>query len=81
MSQQRGSNSFKCLDYGDGRFTRDQNEMEKIARSYLEDLFTMKHGMMGLNHILIGVERCITEEANIELTAVYTVDEVDKCQK
>ncbi|KAA3473191.1 reverse transcriptase [Gossypium australe] len=50
--------------------------MEKIASSYFVEIFATKVGESGISHILSGVDKCNTKEANTELTASYIEKEI-----
>lgn len=71
------NDTIKCLEYGDGKVTREGAEMEKIARGSFEEIFVTK-GVSELNHILFGVERCIFDKANALLIAKNMNEEVFK---
>ncbi|KAH1130176.1 hypothetical protein J1N35_001554 [Gossypium stocksii] len=68
-------NTIKCLKHEDGRKTRDNVEIEVIARRFFKNLFSTS-GVSDMEHILLRVERCISNDANIMLTGKYIEDEV-----
>ena len=49
------------------RETNDIQEMAEIARSYFQNLFKAKE-KGHYEHLLSGIERCISEEDNQRLT-------------
>ncbi|KAA3480176.1 reverse transcriptase [Gossypium australe] len=58
-----------------GRETEIRQDIEDIARSYFQKLFrTEERGRS--EHLLSGIEKCITEEENFQLTAPYTKEEI-----
>lgn len=75
-SQRRHVNIIKCLEYDDGRRTDVGVEMKRISKIFFENLFISQSGVSRRDHILFGVERCISEEDNIIFTSVYTEEEV-----
>ncbi|KAA3475399.1 reverse transcriptase [Gossypium australe] len=61
----------------DERETKEIHEMEAIARSYYQNLFST--GRWGnYEHLLTGIDRCIFEEDNSRLTARYTKEEIQE---
>ncbi|KAA3469546.1 non-ltr retroelement reverse transcriptase [Gossypium australe] len=64
----------------DGRETDKIEEMEEIARSYFQHLFST--GRRGnYNHILSGIDRCIFDEDKSKLKANYTKEEIREALK
>ncbi|KAA3462404.1 reverse transcriptase [Gossypium australe] len=59
----------------DEEHVNDKEGMATIAKNYFQDLFTSR-GISNTELILDGVERCITEAINVQLTAEYTVEEI-----
>lgn len=59
----------------DGRKTKALQEMEGVARSYFQKLFST--GQRGsYEHLLSGIGRCIHDEDNKQLTVKYTKEEI-----
>lgn len=58
-----------------GRETEDIQEMAEIAKSYFQNLFEARE-KGHYEHLLSGIERCISEEDNQRLTVQYTKEEV-----
>lgn len=54
----------------------DLVEMREIAKRFFEDLITIKGSNGDLSHILSRINRCITEEANLDLTSPFTKEKV-----
>lgn len=74
-------NTSKSLDYVNGRLTEDFANMEKITTCFFAKFFTSKGGVNLRDHILSGVGKCITNEANFHLTVSYTKEEVCEALK
>lgn len=53
-----------------------QDDMGTIAKGFFEDFFTTRQGTIGRSHILSGMKRCITKDANLELTVSFTEEKV-----
>lgn len=53
----------------------EEVKMERIARSFFQNLFSTK-GIGVTDHILTGVENCISNEANLMLMEKFTEGEV-----
>lgn len=51
--------------------------METITRDFINDLFTSTKGVRDFHHILPGVERSISKDANNELIKPFVKEEVD----
>ncbi|KAA3486763.1 reverse transcriptase [Gossypium australe] len=63
------------MRFEDGRETEEIYEMEGIAGSYFQNLFST--GRRGnYKHLLTGINRCIFEEDNSWLMASYTKEEI-----
>lgn len=75
-SQRRRVNTMNFLEYGDGRSTRDIDEMVDIAKGFFKKLFTSKHNNNGMAHILSSVDCCVAEPSNVELCKPFIEDEV-----
>lgn len=71
VTQRRSKNTIKLLETGDERLTSDQNRMAQIAKLYFKDLFTSRQGLNDMSYILSGIDGCIFEEKNLELTAAF----------
>lgn len=54
---------------------RDVRYIENIARNYFQNLFSSK-GCGNFDHILSGIEICVSEEVNSKLIAKFTKEEV-----
>ncbi|KAA3482842.1 reverse transcriptase [Gossypium australe] len=79
-TQKRRRNLIQKLQFEDGRETKVFEEMEEIARSYFQHLFSA--GRMGdYNHVLDGIDRCVLEEDNPKLKASYSKEEIRKALK
>ncbi|XP_040957843.1 uncharacterized protein [Gossypium hirsutum] len=76
-SQRRKYNRIQRLKFDDGRETEDCREMEAIASSYFLKLFSTG-GRNCYEKILLGIDRCISEEDNTKLKARYTKEEIWK---
>ncbi|KAH1092283.1 hypothetical protein J1N35_019540 [Gossypium stocksii] len=65
------------MQHEDRRETDKVTEMELIARSYFQQLFSA--GRRGnYEHILSGVTRCISDEDDTKLKEIYTNEEIQK---
>lgn len=63
------------MKYENGRETEEVWEIEEIARSYFQNLFAA--GRSGnYEHLLLGIDWCITEEDNSRLIERYTKEEI-----
>lgn len=60
---------IKALEFPDGRLIDDTVEMEGIAKSFFEHLFESNGNTGSRDHILFGIDRCISEDDNMLLTA------------
>ncbi|KAA3469173.1 reverse transcriptase [Gossypium australe] len=58
-----------------GRETEIRQDIEDIARSYFQKIFrTEERGRS--EHLLSGIEKCITEKDNFQLTESYTKEDI-----
>ncbi|KAA3474108.1 reverse transcriptase [Gossypium australe] len=74
-TQKRRQNCIQKLQDSDGRETGEQQEMAEIARTYFQELFkTEEEGQY--DHILTGVEWCISDDDNRHLTMPFTKEEI-----
>lgn len=67
--------TFHKLKDEEGRETKIIQEMKSIASSYFQNLFSSEAGR-NYDHLLSRIERCIFEEDNQRLTALYTKKEI-----
>lgn len=74
-TQRRQKNNIRKLQNPNGREVKNLQEMVEIAKSYFQELFEAGEPSL-YEHLLTGIERCITEEDNSRLTAQYTMDEI-----
>lgn len=74
-SQCRQSNYIISLRKSDGMEIRDEKEMGRIVKTSFQELFITK-GISVAEHILLGVGKCISNEANLMLIAKYTKEEI-----
>lgn len=75
-SQQRKVNFINKLEREDGSFIEDPQEITSIAKGFFDDLFTLMLVSTDMSRILLGVNRCVTVETNVELTKVFTEEEI-----
>lgn len=68
-------NTIGCLEYDDGRVTKDDGEMEEVARSYFQIMFLTSE-VEDADHILLWVKRCISNDLSQMLMEKYTEEEV-----
>ncbi|KAH1096515.1 hypothetical protein J1N35_013436 [Gossypium stocksii] len=73
--QRRRRNLIRKLKDDEGRKTKIIQEMETIARSYFQNLF-MSKPRGSVDHVLSGINRCISEDDNRKLTVPFTKEEV-----
>ncbi|KAA3473556.1 reverse transcriptase [Gossypium australe] len=74
-TQQRRRNLIQQLYFEDGRETEEICEMEAIARSYFQNLFSV--GRRGnYKYLLTSIDRCIYEEDNSRLSVGFTKEEI-----
>lgn len=73
--QHRRRNFIHKLKNEERREMEIIQEMEGIARSYFQNLF-MSKARRNHNHLLSRIVRCISEEDNQRLTALYTMEEI-----
>lgn len=79
-TQRRRKNLIQKLQLEDGRETKVLKEIEEIARSYFQHLFSA--GRKGdYNHVLRGIELCVSEEDNLMLKSPYTKKELCEALK
>lgn len=62
-TQRRKRNLVHKLQDEEGRETKLIQEMKGIVRSYFQNLF-QSDGKGSYNHLLSGIDRCISEEDN-----------------
>ncbi|KAH1096965.1 hypothetical protein J1N35_013886 [Gossypium stocksii] len=74
-TQRRKRNLIRKLKNDEGRETEAIHEMEVIARSYFQNLFTAE-GAENYDYVMSGIDRCVFAEDNLNLTAAYTSDEI-----
>ncbi|KAA3453178.1 reverse transcriptase [Gossypium australe] len=74
-TQKRRHNIIHKLQGPDGRETEDQQEMGGIAQTYFQRLFQAEE-LGQFEHILTGVDRCISEEDNGHLVMPFTKEEI-----
>ncbi|KAA3483658.1 reverse transcriptase [Gossypium australe] len=74
-TQKRRKNCIQMLQDTDGRETGELQDMAEITRTYFQELFKAKENGY-YEHILIGVEHCISEEDNRRLTMPYIKEEI-----
>lgn len=67
MTIRKRKNTIKELKDRSGRGTSINFEMEKISRSFFQDLFASK-GTGNVDHLLSGINRCIFNELIMMLT-------------
>lgn len=76
-TQKRQRNLIRKMKNEDGMEIEDLKEMELIARSYFNQLFS--GGRPGnFEHVLSGVHRCISNEDNSMLKESYTKEEIQQ---
>ncbi|KAA3457378.1 reverse transcriptase [Gossypium australe] len=68
-------NCIHKLQDPDGRATEDQQEMAEIVKNYFQSLFKAEE-MGHFEHILTGVDRCISEEDNRCLVRPFIKEEI-----
>ncbi|KAH1030127.1 hypothetical protein J1N35_046062 [Gossypium stocksii] len=73
--QRRCTNRIRGLQRSDGSMASDYVEIETMIRNYFADLFKSR-GTIDLGHVLLGVQRCITDSMNQRLLAPYTEEEI-----
>ncbi|KAA3477726.1 reverse transcriptase [Gossypium australe] len=79
-TQRRRRNLIQKLQFEDGRKTEVLEEMEEIARSSFQHLFSA--GRRGdYNHVLKGIDRCILKEENLKLKESYSKEEIREALK
>lgn len=64
------------LEHGNGRVSRNLDEMVGIAKSFFEELYTSKHDNNYMAHILSGVDCCVSKSSNVELCKPFFEEEV-----
>ncbi|KAA3460638.1 reverse transcriptase [Gossypium australe] len=74
-TQKRRQNCIHKLQDPDGRSTDVQQEMAEIAKNYFQSLFKAKE-RGHFEHILTGVNRCISEEDNRCLVRPFIKEEI-----
>ncbi|KAH1097610.1 hypothetical protein J1N35_014531 [Gossypium stocksii] len=74
MQRRRRNNIHKLKD-GGGRETEIIQEMERIASSYFQELFSSEPGG-NYDHLLSRIGSCICEEDNQKLIALYRIEEI-----
>lgn len=72
---------IKALEFPDGHLTDDITEMEGITKGFFEHLFQLIGNVGCREHILSGIDRCITNDDNILLMAPFRVEEVSQALK
>lgn len=70
-TQRQRKNLINKLQNDNGCETGDLQEMESIARSYFQTLFTLGN-QRNYDCLLSGTDRCVFEEDNRKLTVQYT---------
>ncbi|KAH1130158.1 hypothetical protein J1N35_001536 [Gossypium stocksii] len=74
-TQHKKRNLIRKLTNEDGKEIEVFKEMKEVARSYFQKLFSA--GQKGsYERLLSGIDRCITNEDNKQLTAKYTKEEI-----
>ncbi|KAA3461494.1 reverse transcriptase [Gossypium australe] len=63
------------MQFEDGRETEEIKEMEEIARSYFQKLFSVER-QGNYDQILLRIDCYISEEDNCRLKASYTKEEI-----
>ncbi|MBA0633875.1 hypothetical protein Godav_024824, partial [Gossypium davidsonii] len=74
-TQRKRKSLINKLQNNSGWETNDLYEMESIARSYFQNLFTSGN-QKNYDHLLSGIDRCVSEKDNRKLTEKYTKEEV-----
>lgn len=67
QATQRRRNLISKLQNSSGWKTDDIQEMESIAQSYFQNLFSSKN-QENYDRLLSGIDRCVSEEDNRKLT-------------
>lgn len=80
-SKRHRFNLVKAFEFPDGHLTKDEAQMEGIAKRFFERLFQSIKDASSREHILSGIDRCITEDGNVLFMAPYRVDEVHQALK
>ncbi|KAA3462805.1 reverse transcriptase [Gossypium australe] len=79
-SQRRRINRIRGLQRVDGSLATNEREIEEVARSYFFDLFESR-GVGDVEHILSGINSCISDSMNLSLTTSYTETEIVEALK
>ncbi|KAH1096603.1 hypothetical protein J1N35_013524 [Gossypium stocksii] len=79
-SQRNRVNRIRGLQHSDGPLATNSKEMESIVKKYFSDLFT-SNVFGNLDHILSGVQPCISETMNYSLMDTYTEGEIIEALK
>ncbi|KAA3465546.1 reverse transcriptase [Gossypium australe] len=74
-TQRRRRNMIHKMQDENGRETEISQDIKDIPRSYFQKLFRSEE-MGRSDHLLSGIEKCITEEDNHQLTMPYTKEEI-----
>ncbi|KAA3463501.1 reverse transcriptase [Gossypium australe] len=74
-SQRRRINRIRGLQRSDGSIATDESEIEEIARVYFSTLFESK-GVGDMEHILSGINACISDGMNQSMLNPYTEAEI-----
>lgn len=75
VKQRERKNVIHKLNDEEGGTTEIIKEMEGIARSYFQNLFSTD-GRGNFNHLLPGIEKCLPEEENHDLLRPYMAEEL-----
>ncbi|KAK5820023.1 hypothetical protein PVK06_025064 [Gossypium arboreum] len=79
LVQRRRINGIKALE--DESLVPNHAQMAQVASRYFDDLFISLCGLKDMPHILLGADRCITDEVNLDLNESFTEKEVFEALK